>query len=180
MSDWPTVVAALGGIALGATVSGGLAWLMEESRRGHELRTHWLDVRRDLAVRFLDSTEDVFTLTNQLTLHMRADQGEPRLVAGNGPQTTQETMALIHEADVRVRALSTELDLVGSRPEREAANELRQAAWLAFSGSRIAGPDALPVEDIAAANADAVPAYYEARAQFQDAVRSGLVATDDK
>lgn len=176
MSEWPTVVAGLGGTALGATATGSFAWLMEKSRRQHELHTHWLDARRDLAVRFLDAAEDVVELALQLTNLMRADEGGPRVVMVGGPQTTGEAMELLHGADVRVRALNTEIDLVGSEGERQAAKDLREAAWLTFSGSRVVGPDARPPEDVQAANADALRAYQEARSRFRETVREGLVS----
>jgi hypothetical protein len=55
MSDWPTVVAGLGGTSIGVSAT----WLIESARYRRQRSGRWLDLRRDLSARFLSAADEI-------------------------------------------------------------------------------------------------------------------------
>ena len=173
MSTWAPGGFALGGIALGWA----LTTLTERGRRRHAAKVHWLDLRRDLAVKFLEATEDLDKWTLGFSnLAASIDSGGP-LLSVEGVTDLNEVLRRKAEADRRVYALRTEIELVGTREERDAA----RALWKAVSDVGVAYADYLRSpsgEDKDAAQArhqDAVAERVVRRLEFMSVVRSGLV-----
>jgi hypothetical protein len=169
---WTSGLFALGGIALGW----GLNAITESWRRRRDARTRWNDLRRDLAVRFLEATERVWEWSNKLTNMTKAEQTGMGLVY-KGAETFEATMAKIGEADRDVRSLDTEIQLIGSDSEKESAHRLREAAWAvgaAYSAYQRAeeGEREARQREFDAANGD----YVDARDAFLVSARKGLLA----
>jgi hypothetical protein len=124
MSGWVTVAGTLGG----AVVGGGVGLVGERLRFRHDDRTRWLDLRRELAVRFLEATEDIYKWTRALSVNQTArDSGMEIQV--HGASNEMEVFSRLQAADELTRKLHTEIDLVGTQAERDAAKRLRDAVW---------------------------------------------------
>lgn len=124
MTEWVPGSFALGGTALGW----GLNALTDLLRRRRNARAHWNDLRRELAVRFLGATERVWVWSNNLANMTLAERTGIELTV-EGVRTRKDVISKIAEADRDVRSLDTEIQLIGSDAERDAANRLREAAW---------------------------------------------------
>lgn len=172
MSGWSSGVFALAGVAL----AGGIAVATERSRWRRDDRLRWIGQRRDLAVRFLEATQDVVYGVADLAMMMRTEEEGGRVTKVGGPTTVLEAMEVMHQADVRVRALAIEIDLIGTDEERVAADALRQAAWKAFSGARSSSGG----ERRSTPTPEGLAEYESARTRFQEAVRRGLAASSGR
>jgi hypothetical protein len=124
LSEWLSGAFALSGI----TVGWALNAVTDFVRRKREARLRWNDLRRELAVRFLAATERVWVWSNNFTNVSSAERMGVGLSIEGGA-TYEDVMAKIAEADRDVRSLDTEIQLIGSDAEREAAHRLREAAW---------------------------------------------------
>lgn len=175
VSEWPTVVAGLGGTALGALVTGGLAWTRDKSRWRRDDRTRWIELRRDLAVRCLEATADVVTwsvATNSFLRLEAAGRGgfHPSV---RGVSSAHDALQKWGESDARVHEVLLEIDLVGTEEERAAATQLREAAWgLASSGHP--SPGQQEATETTEKYRAAAAAYDVARAHFRQTVRKSL------
>lgn len=172
MTDWLSGSFALGGIALGW----GLNALTEFVRRRRDARTRWTDLRRGLAVRFLEATERVWVWSNNFTNMTLAERTGVELTI-EGVNTYQEVMAKIAQADRDVRSLDTEIQLIGGDSERGAAHRLREAAWAVGTAyaayQRVEeGEREERQREFDAANRE----YTDAREAFLTIARKGLLA----
>jgi hypothetical protein len=127
-------------------------------------------------VRFLEATERVWVWSNKLTNVTKAEQTGMRL-AYEGADTFEAAMAKISEADRDVRSLDTEIQLIGSDSEKEAAHRLREAAWAVGAAyaayQRVEeGEREERQREFDAANR----AYNDAREAFLVSARKGLLA----
>lgn len=151
MDAWAVVV----GTVAGALAGGGVGLLTQHLRFRHDDRSRWLDLRRELAVRFLDATDDIYKWTRNLAaMHTAAQSGIE--LQFEGISNDVDVMQKLHEADEQARKLNTEIDLVGSEAERAAAARLRNAVW-------------------ASEGEQAEEEAREARSAYQDTVRDALI-----
>jgi hypothetical protein len=167
---WQVLVSALGGSAL----TGALALWGAHQRERWSDRTRWLDLRRDLAVRFLEAADDLLKWTTaQSNMSAFAETGGTLTI--DGVSDRWEAMRRVHEADMTVQHLNTEIDLVGTDDERVAAARLRAAVWkLAAANGRVAKDDESKQQrtfDLEGA----VREQHAAREHFRETARRGLV-----
>jgi hypothetical protein len=163
---------ALGGVALGW----GLNALTDLVRRRRDARTRWSDLRRELAVRFLEAAERVWMWSNNLT-NMRLAERTGVGLTIEGVSTYQDVMAKTAQADRDLRSLDTEIQLIGSDSEKEAARRLREAAWAVGTAyaayQQVAeGEREARQREFDAANRE----YTDAREAFLAVARKGLLA----
>jgi hypothetical protein len=152
---WIGVVGTATGAGIGGGIGGALTFWGEHLRAARADRIRWLDLRRELAVRFLEATDEAFKwLIVRSNMLESAQQGMTWNVEG---VTTQwEAGRKIINADNTIRGLHTEIDLVGSQNEREAAARLRSAVW------NVTGPNS---------SDETLREHHEAREAFREAVR---------
>jgi hypothetical protein len=160
---WPAI-SALGAAAVVAF----FALLGEHVRWQHRQSERWLDLRRKLAVCFLEAIDEVFKWTNNVAnMTTAAEQGIG--FEFDGVSNLPEAFQRLHEADLAVQRLNTELDIVGSEGERGASARLRSAVWQVTAHRE--GDD----EEKQAHRQAASEGYFAARKHFEETVRQGLV-----
>jgi len=172
MSDWPTAV----GSVSGGAVVGVLALLGERLRARARKRERWLDLRRELAVRFLGAIEELHRWATQGTnLMVSETTGSPKITI-EGVSSWQDASAKLGTADAAVRSLSVEIGLVGSQEERAAAKHLREAVWTATSAyaRTFDDVDDKKRKENVAKRDETVQEYMAARESFEEIVRKGL------
>jgi hypothetical protein len=164
MSSWAVVAGSRGGALIG--VGSGL--LIQHLRFRHDDRTRWLDLRRELGVRFLEAINDAFKwLLNISNMTTAAEHGLGFDV--DGVSTVDEAHRRLHEADMAIQRLNTELDIIGSEEQRKAAARLRAAVWDVTTHRE--GTD----EEKAAQRQAATDEYFAARKHFEATLREGLI-----
>lgn len=160
----------------GGAVVGVLALVGERLRSRARGRERWLDLRRELAVRFLDAIEDVHRWATMGTnLMVSETTGSPSITI-EGVSSWQDASAKLGAADAAVRALSVEIGLVGSPEERAAAERLREAVWTATSAYARTFDDvddAKRKENVARRD-ETAQELMAARELFETIVRKGL------
>jgi hypothetical protein len=133
-------------------------------------RTRWFDTRRDLAARYLHATDELLKWTLAQSNIMRGWQSKIPVLTVEGvsdPETAMQRVATVSDA---VGRLMTEIDLVGSQAERDAALRLREAVW---DIARANGSD--ESENRGAQIQAAAREQSDAREGFREAARRGLV-----
>lgn len=163
---WHWLVTALGG----GIVVGLLSLWGERMRTRASDRTRWLDTRRDLAARFLHATDELFKWTLAQSNMMRARQANTPVLFVDDVTDVESAMRKVSEASTAVGRIGTEIDLVGSQAEREAATRLAESVW---GVARANGSD--PGEGFKDRMDTALKENRDAREAFRDAVREGLV-----
>lgn len=171
MNPWTSGAFALGGIGLGWI----LTTLTEKSRRRHARRTHWLDLRRELGVRFVDATDNLQKWSLALSNIASAKPGEPT-IGIDGVTTVVEAMHRQGEAYHALGALATEMELIGTPAERAAAERLTRL--VSEASTAYAAAVRLEGEERALRLKDSVSTYSLARAarnDFLSTMRRGLL-----
>jgi hypothetical protein len=179
---WATAV----GTVAGAVVGGMIGIVTERLRAGDRRRERWLDLRRELAVRYLDATDQVWNWSSLYTnllnptglfagAGIRVDPAslDFSLEDVSDPQEAQRNRI---NAETRLRSLGTEIDLIGSDDERAAAMMLRTTMHhMGVMYDVAMRPDA----DDAARKTfqDARQTYSDYRSRFEEAAREGLTGT---
>jgi hypothetical protein len=113
VSAWPTVVAGLGGTSLG----GGITWLIESSRYKRQRRARFLDQRRDLSARFLAAAEVVSSYAEAVAFRPIAPD-----------ELVEKLSRAADDAATEMYRLYSEMELVSTKPERDTALQLAEAA----------------------------------------------------
>jgi small-conductance mechanosensitive channel len=152
----------------GAAVGGGISLLGERFRARWSDRTRWLDTRRQLAVGYLQASEEVVKSIISMRDTQRANLLDPTVSVASED-------ARVATAVQRLDELRVEIDLVGSEEERAAAKRLRDAAAnldRALAGLRGTGEEGRERYE---ALRDANHEYEQAREAFREAARAGLV-----
>ena len=172
MSDWPTAV----GSVSGGAVVGVLALVGERLRARARRRERWLDLRRELAVRFLDAIEEIHRWATQGTNLMVSETTGSPTVTIEGVSSWMDASAKLGAADASVRALAVEIGLVGSREERSAARRLREAVWTATSAyaRTFDDVDDEKRKENVGQRDETLQEYMAARESFEEIVRQGL------
>lgn len=146
MSAWPTVVAGLGG-----TIVGGLiGWFTEFSRYRRQCRERFLDQRRDLSARFLAAADVVNSYAEAVTLWGTVKE-----------ELTEKLSRAADDAVDDMYRLNSEMELVSTKPERDAALHLAEVARDYVTGATGWG-DETPLPTLRSALTDAREAFLTA------------------
>jgi hypothetical protein len=104
MSAWITVAASLGGVGLGALISGITAWNLDKARYEREQAARWNDERRRLYVEYLREAEAFEKASRALA--KQSDSAHLRIEWGRHANALE--------------ALTDEIELIATGPVRRA------------------------------------------------------------
>lgn len=98
-------------------------------------------------------------------------------VGAESVTSAAEVAMKLSEADAKVRALHTQIELIGSEEEKLAAGPLRDAVWNFTSAyARLMESDEAAREARHAAFEESHNEYLDARRRFRETVRKGLTS----
>lgn len=129
MPTWIAPVFTLVGVAAGWSLN----ILGDALRERQATRRRWDDLRRQLAIQFLDATDQVGRWANVAT-NISSFEKSGVGFEFDGVSDRRVALAKISEADKQVRDLYIEIQLIGSDAERQAAALVRDATWKSATG----------------------------------------------
>jgi hypothetical protein len=118
MTAWITVAASLGGVGVGALISGITAWNLEKARHDREQAARWNDERRRLYVEYLRGIAAFNKATRELARKPEASH------------LRMEWSRWFEAMD----ALSEEIRLIATRPVRDAVETLTHTRYISPLG----------------------------------------------